>query len=82
MNAWYSLVNLEIILVTFVDNFVSRIFDFGWSVTLKNRGRSKKTEERTRRKSKGGTGSFGSGYLPSNRQQYPKFKIKFLFLEN
>ena len=37
---------LKIICITFVGTFVLRIFDLGghWSVTLKNRGRSQKTD--------------------------------------
>ena len=53
---------LKIIWITFVGNFVLRIFDFGrrWSSTLKNRGRSKKTEGRTGPNSKGGSLAVGT----------------------
>ena len=37
----------------FFDNFVLRMFDFGGSLTLKNRGRSKKTKWQTVLKSMG-----------------------------
>ena len=46
----------------FLGSFVLRMSDFGgrWSVTLKNRGRSKKTEGRTRPKCKGGSLAVGT----------------------
>ena len=56
------------------DTFVLRMFDFGgpWSVTLKNRGWSKKTEWQTILKSKGGSLAAGTylqrGSAPSARQ--------------
>ena len=56
---WYSLYGKlwEIIWITFVGNYALRICDFGgrWSVTLKNRGRSKKTEGQTAQKNKDGS---------------------------
>ena len=56
---WKALKN---ILDSFVANFVLRMSDFGgrWPVNLKNRGRSKKTEGRTRPKSRGGSLAVGT----------------------
>ena len=58
--------------ISFVGNFVLRMSDLGgggWSMTLKNRGRSKKTEGRTRQKSKGG--SLAVGIYLQKRQCVP-----------
>ena len=48
--------------ITFVDNFVLVMFDFGgrWSMTLKNRGRLKKTQGWTAPKSRGGSLAVGT----------------------
>ena len=52
----------EIIWITFVGSYALRICEFWgqWSVTLKNRERSKKTEGQTRPKIKGGSLAVGT----------------------
>ena len=57
--------------ITYIDHFVLRMFGFGgrWPLTLRNRGRSKKTEGQTSPKKQGL--QFGIGYLPLKRQCPP-----------
>ena len=58
----YFVISMVRIWISFVGHFVLRMSDFGgrWSVNLKNRGWSKKTEGRTRPKSKGGSLAVGT----------------------